>query len=223
MIQDSHQQLRESLGAYVLGHLDPAEQSAVRAHLDTCAGCRAAVAELSPVATALAGAKRAQIAAVGQLPPGLHAQMDTAIRTEAARRRRSRVTRGVGALLVAASVALLIGLGVTSLLDRTPDAPVPEAVAVVVDSQLDAVTASAGLIAHTWGTEVKLRTTGLEAGATYRAVIIGADDVEFPAGTFTGTGPNPINCNLQSSVLRADAQGFQSLDQQGGVVISSDF
>lgn len=43
--------------------------------------------------------------------------------------------------------------------------------------------ASAGLIAHTWGIEVK----------------------------------------LQASVLREDARGFQILDQQGEVVISSEF
>jgi len=149
--------------------------------------------------------------------------MDAAIRAEAGRQRRSRVRRSVGTLLVAASVVVLIVMGVSTLIDRTPDAPVPEAVAVMVDPELDAVTATAGLIAHTWGTEVKLQTTGLDDGATYQAVVLGAGDLSFPAGTFTGTGPNTINCNLQASVLRDDARGFQILDQQGEVVISSEF
>ena len=223
MIQDSHSQLRESLGAYVLGQLDPAETDMVRAHLDTCADCRAEVTELSPVAAALAGAKQTSSEGPDEVPAGLHARMDTAILAEAGRRRRSRISRSVGALLVAASIAVLIGFGVTSLLDRTPDAPVPEVVAVSVDPQLDAVTASAGLIAHTWGTEVKLQTSGLDAGASYNAVVLGAGDLEFPAGTFTGTGANTIICNQQASVLRADARGFQILDERGEVVISSEF
>jgi len=223
---DLHQQLRESLGAHVLGHLDPAETSEIEAHLATCADCRAELAELTPVAGALAGAKPSSANAADEVPEALHARMNAAIRTEAGRLRRSRVSRSVGAVLVAASVVVLIVIGVTSLLDRTPDAPdapVAEAVAVVVDPQLDAVTASAGLIAHTWGTEVKLQTAGLDDGARYEAVVLGEGDLSFPAGTFTGTGPNTINCNLQASVLREDARGFQILDQQGEVVISSEF
>lgn len=221
---DSHQQLRESLGAYVLGHLDTAEDDLVRTHLATCADCRAEAAELRPVVTALAVAKRASAGIPDPLPPqGLHARMDAAIQAESVRQRRSRLTRAAGAVLVAASVVVLTVIGVGSQIDRTPTAPTPEVVAVVVDSDLDAVTASAGLIAHTWGTEVKLQTTGLDAGATYQAVVLGDGDLSFPAGTFAGTGPNTINCNLQASVLREDARGFQILDQQGEVVISSEF
>lgn len=222
-MDDSHRQRRESLGAYVLGQLDPAERDAVRAHLATCADCRAEVAELEPVAGALAAVKRARALSDGSVPPGLGSRMDAAIASEAGRRRRSRVTRAAGTLLVAAALVVLGVLGVASLLDRTPAAPVPEVVAVVVAPELDSVTASAGLIAHTWGTEVKLQTAGLVDGATYQAVVLGPDEVAFPAGTFTGTGAATINCNLQTSVLRADASGFQILDAQGQVVISSVF
>jgi len=220
---DSHQDLRESLGTYLLGQLDRTEADEVRAHLDTCAACRAEVAELAPVVAALAVAMGPSSAGAGRVPDELRARMDAAIAAEARRQRRTRVLRSVGAGLVAASVIVLLVIGVTSVLDRTPAAPIPEIVAVVVDSDLVSVSASAGLIAHTWGTEVKLQTTGLAAGATYQAVVLGNGDREFPAGTFTGTGPNTINCNLQASVLREDARGFEILDAQGNVVISSEF
>ena len=48
---DDH--VRASLGAYVLGHLEPAEATAVRAHLDGCSACRAEAAALAPVADML--------------------------------------------------------------------------------------------------------------------------------------------------------------------------
>ncbi|MDQ4040021.1 MAG: zf-HC2 domain-containing protein [Actinomycetota bacterium] len=219
----SHRELRESLGAYVLGHLDPGEAEVVQAHLDTCAQCRADIAELGPVAAALSTARPRLAVDAGQVPAGLHARIDAAISAEAGRRRRTRALRSVGAVLVAASVIVLMVIGVVSLLDRAPSTPTPEVVAVVVDSDLDSVDASAGLIAHTWGTEVKLQTTGLDAGAPYRAVVLGAGDQQFPAGTFTGTGADTINCNLQASVLREDARGFRILDARGQVVISSEF
>jgi len=37
---ESNRALRESLGAYVLGQLDPEEEAALRAHLATCGECR---------------------------------------------------------------------------------------------------------------------------------------------------------------------------------------
>lgn len=149
--------------------------------------------------------------------------MDAAIASESGRQRRSRAVSRVGTLLVAAALVVLAAIGVSSLISGPPEAPVPEIVAVEVDPTLDSVTASAGLIAHTWGTEIKLQTAGLDAGATYQAMILGEGDRTFPAGTFTGTGPNTIDCNLQASVLRADAEGFMILDEQGRVVISSEF
>jgi anti-sigma factor RsiW len=49
-----HRELRESLGAYLLGALDAAEEADVVAHLRTCAYCPAELLELGEVPPALA-------------------------------------------------------------------------------------------------------------------------------------------------------------------------
>jgi anti-sigma-K factor RskA len=48
-----HNELREAIGLYVLGALDPAERTAVEAHLAECAECTAEVRTLRGVATSL--------------------------------------------------------------------------------------------------------------------------------------------------------------------------
>jgi hypothetical protein len=220
--EDSHRELRESLGAYVLGHLDPAEEDALRIHLAGCEHCRADLAELQPVASALASARRRPVTG-GPTPRALQRRVEAAVAAEAGRRRRARLVTSVATLAAAAALIVVAVFGITTFIERTPDAPVPEQVAVQVDTSLTDVTATAGLIAHTWGTEIKLQTAGLELGADYRALVRSADGEQVPAGQFVGTGPDTINCNLQTSVLREDATGFMILDDQDQVVISSDF
>ncbi len=51
---NSHDELRDSVAAYALGALSPAEAAEVRAHLATCAACRAEYELLRPAVTALA-------------------------------------------------------------------------------------------------------------------------------------------------------------------------
>jgi anti-sigma-K factor RskA len=54
MTTSDHEELRNQLGAYVLGALAPAEQAEVRAHLAECEECAAEVRALRPVVDALA-------------------------------------------------------------------------------------------------------------------------------------------------------------------------
>ena len=49
MTADDCREWRELLGSYVLGALSPDERSAVAAHLEGCAACRAEQAELAPM------------------------------------------------------------------------------------------------------------------------------------------------------------------------------
>ncbi|MBJ7598689.1 MAG: hypothetical protein DLM67_12775 [Candidatus Nephthysia bennettiae] len=48
-----HEELENSLAAFVLGAIDPEEQDRLEAHLEACAGCRELAARLAPAASAL--------------------------------------------------------------------------------------------------------------------------------------------------------------------------
>lgn len=217
-----HEALRTALGPYVLGDLPPAEAHALEAHLDTCAACTAELAELTPVAAALSGLRGTRPSL--PLPPAdLGERVSAAVAADARRRPGARAAaRRAGALLVAAAVGAVLVLGVTRWVAEPAAPPVPvEAVPVEVGTP--GVVASAGLVDHTWGVEVKLTATGFTAGDRYRVVVLGPDGTEFPAGEFVGTGARTMRCNLSSSVLRERASGFEVVGEGGRVLVRSTF
>ncbi|MGW0594259.1 anti-sigma factor family protein [Streptosporangium sp. NPDC002607] len=95
-------EVRMSLGVYVLGALEPDERVLVEAHLAECAECAAELAELNGVATFLGRVSEDDVAQVASPP--------TAVleRLLSAKVKRRRITRLM--LFLAASV-LVVGLG----------------------------------------------------------------------------------------------------------------
>lgn len=220
-----HRALREQLGVYALGHGTADERAAVHAHLDGCAACRAELAALTPLAARLEDVDPERLDEIPAPPPGLAEAVLARIAAEQADRpvdlgaRRRRSTQ---LLSVAAAGGIAAGgFGVGWLVRPVPDPPPLEAVAVeVADGD---ISASAGLVPHTWGVEVKLSGEGFTAGEVYRVTVTEEDGDVVPAGEFLGVGPARLDCNLNSSVLREDAVGFEVLDADGAVVLSSAF
>ena len=221
MSDDAHRAMRESLGAFVLGHLDQTETARVRAHLAGCAACRTEYDALAPLA-AVALRRRDPGSLDQRLEPGalLGARIETEIGVERRRRRRRRAVQR--ALVGTAACLLLILTFVAGgrLAGDGATSPVPlEAVAVT--SEVDGVTADADLVDHTWGVEIKLNVAGLEDGATYTTTVR-AGDREYPAGEFIGVAGVEIHCNMNSSVVRDDATGFTVWDSDGQPVLRAD-
>lgn len=217
---EAHRALREALGAYVLGHLDEIESARLRAHLDGCAECRAEHDALAPLAEALRDVDPSAL--VEQPEPGalLGARIEAGVAAERARRRRRTA---VHQILIGAAACLVLVLAFVAgarLGDEGEVSPVPlEAVAVT--SELGGVTATADLVDHTWGVEIKLTATGLEDGATYTTTVQD-DGREYPAGEFIGVAGVEIHCNMNSSVLREQATGFTVWDSDGQPVLHAE-
>ncbi|QKE84135.1 zf-HC2 domain-containing protein [Arthrobacter sp. NEB 688] len=217
-----HEALRTALGPYVLGDLPADEVPALEAHLDGCAACTAELAALTPVAAALGGLRGTR-PALPQPPPDLADRVGAAVAADARRGAPgSGLARRAGTLLVAAAVGAALTLGVTRLV-TDPAAPVVPVEAVPVAVGAPGLVASAGLVPHTWGVEVKLTASGFTAGDRYRVVVLGPDGAAFPAGEFVGTGERTMRCNLNSSVLRERASGFEVLGDDGRVLVRSAF
>lgn len=229
MTHEQHRRLRELLGWHALGRGEPAERALIQAHLAGCAECRAELADLDDLAARLRLADPARLGAPATPPPTLGEDVVRRVaagRAQAARERAAGPRPRPGArsrlLAVAAAVALLAGgLGAGWLIKPDPSGPRTEAVAVQV--QEPDVTATAVLINHTWGVEIRMSAAGFEAGRTYRVWILSDTGARSSAGEFVGTGPAPMVCNLTSGLLRAEAAGFEVVGTDGAVAVTSRF
>ena len=223
MNTEDHRRLRELLGAYVLDQLDADETDVVRAHLAGCAECRAEVAGLQPMAAALhdlAPSYGLDPAPAGSAvaPPDLGDQvLQTVRRRRRAAAHRARWRRAAGAVLVAASVATAFGVGSWFTGPRTD----PPVIAVALNLDQPGLTADAGLVRHTWGTELKLEARGLTAGGTYAVTFVRDDGQRVSGGSFLGTGADPVRCSVNAALPVDDATELMITDASGALVMDA--
>lgn len=231
---EEHRAQRESLGSFALGHLSDDEATAIQAHLDGCSSCRVELAELASVvpdlgtvdlatsgqrATPPAGLGTAILAAVSQE----RVLRDRREHRERSRRRLTRVASAAAAAISVLALGLAVGRGTAPTLPAStaPTASVPVE-RVALTSDLPGVSVQrAGLVAHSWGVEVKIVAAGLRAGTSYRAWVVARSGQRLPAGEFLGIGAKPLTCNLQAALLRTDAVGFLVVGPDGRTVLSA--
>ena len=225
MTPPTHDDTSALLGPAALGLLTVPEQAQLDAHLASCARCRDELAALTGTAGRLGelDGQDALLADLGRTGPDPSVQRVDGIlaavaAARAAEQRRGRQWQAV--LASAASAAVLAsGLVTATALSRDDAAQVPlEAVAVQAGA---GVQASADLVAHTWGVEIKLAATGLADGEPFTVQVRTDDGETVDAGAFLGTGERRLLCNLNASVLRPDATAFTVLDASGAQVLTA--
>jgi anti-sigma-K factor RskA len=186
--------VRQALGVYVVGAIDPAERMLVDLHVATCAECREELAGLAalPALLALVPAHDAErlMAESTELrefeePP---AELLASLLCEVSARRAAG--RWWGIVASAAAVVLAVAVGVTGahILARSTPAPPPVAVGrVETVSAYNPQTQVGAVVSYkatSWGTMMDVRVTGVPAGTTCQLWVVNIDGTRSPAGSW---------------------------------------
>jgi anti-sigma factor RsiW len=205
-------EIRQALGVYVVGAIDPAERSMVDRHLATCSACRDELAGLAGL-PALLGRVTLEEAERGpggaaqlQAPPQLLGSM----LTEQARWRGAKRRRNI-LVAVAASVAMIAGAGAAAAALVSGTARPPAAAAhevrwttVSAHNAATNISASVRYRPRSWGTEMNVWVSGVPVGtkcqlwvtdSSGRRMVAGGWDVPTAeeAAWYPGSAPAPAD------------------------------
>jgi len=168
-------EIKQALGVYVLGAIDPAERAQVDEHLATCADCREELAGLAGLPAMLRKVpvvEAERLAAAEQDPELTGApspEMLTSLVARTANVRRIRRWRGLAAAAAVALVAVAGGAAVTSALQSPGSHQASPAATAWHQTNGTGPALGAHLTVRyrneTWGTKMEANVTGLRPGS----------------------------------------------------------
>jgi hypothetical protein len=205
-------EIRQLLGVYVVGAIDPAERSVVDAHLDWCRDCREELSGLAGLPALLGRVPLAdaeRLTAEGQGLPDMTeppAELLNGLLRRVAARRRARRWRSVLALAAAVAIAAGGTAGVVNAL--RPGAPAP---AETVTGSSAGVTAQIRYSPTSLGgTAMRVGVMGIPPGTRCTFYVVGSGGERSVAGNWTiGQGYGEHWYWISSDVPESNVEGFQ--------------
>ena len=204
--------LREALGTYVLGALDPDETDRVAAHLARCRSCREEYLELLEVLPLLAALTETE-ALHGPVQPGPEIldrvlaarpqnpatpERDSAEHARGEHGRAPRRSRRTKYTLVAAGLVLLAAVGTITFHLPTQQPSVQTAWTATAASKRDSADpdawadASVRVTATTWGSAISLTIQHVPKGYECTMIVVADDGHREPAGTWKAPNSGTI-------------------------------
>jgi anti-sigma factor RsiW len=207
---------RGAIGAAALGRGDPAEEIGLRAHLEGCAECRAALQELTEVAGALGAVP---VEGIVRAPAEPSSELAARVLERVARerdalrgRRTRRLVAGTTAFATAAAavVALVLAFGGS-------DEPSGTRVSL---RGVGGAQASVTLHAQSVGTAIDMQISNLRSDEYYWLWLTGANKRRLGAGTFRGSN-KPTDLHLTAALPLSKARRIWVTDERDRIVLDA--
>ena len=228
-----------SLGAYLLGALDPGERAGFERHLETCPICHGELVRLSPLPGLLAQLTLADLGepefprqavgdGAGRAAPTVALVPPPAADPAPAEPTPADVEPVVVPLrprrrwVIAAAAALVLLLSVGGVLGFTLWHPTPAGVTWSAANPANGVSGSAQLVGQPWGTELHLTLAHLPANERCMVVLHTVDGRTEIGGWWTTTGAEntPVPGSSSFALDRIDHLDIVTADQKVLVTLS---
>jgi predicted anti-sigma-YlaC factor YlaD len=205
-------EMRQLLGVYVVGAIEPAERALVDEHLGECAACRDELAGLAGLPAMLSRVPEADVARLGggvvslPQPDDPSPELLNSLLRRVAGRRRTRLYRGVAAVAAAAVIA---AGGTAAVLSSTGSASATAEVAAGANTAAH-ISAVVDYSPTSWGTAMRVQVTGIAPGTACKFWVLEGNG-RAPAGSWTvsGAGYGASQWFAASSAVRpASVHGF---------------
>jgi hypothetical protein len=215
MNDDVCEQWRGLIAMRALGDLAIDDATALDAHLEGCADCRAIADELASTVSMLAYVDVASIEPTALVAPELSARVLGELhRAAATQRRRRRLTVSTVSLAGAIAAALILFAVVSRTSPTTNER-------ILALHGLTSVTAKAVLVNQSWGTTVDFSESGLPGGGVYTVSMKTATGAWWTAGTYRSVSGRTVNATMACAVALKDITALRVENAKGVTVLTS--
>ena len=218
---------RLSLGAYVLGALDPAERGRVDAHLATCPDCRDELASFAALPGLLGRVSRVEV----EIPfadPGpqlLERLLNAAAAERSHDRRRRWIASAAAAVVLVAAAAVGVGLSQTRA-PQLKELSGPSQTFVATDP-VTHVTATVKEVKKGWGATLQFTLKGISAalypGETDRCQLVAVaanGQTDVAASWAAPAAGHDIKAIGATAIAASDVTGFKVIGPDGTTLVS---
>jgi hypothetical protein len=199
--------LREAVGAYLLGALEPAEADEVAAHLSDCESCRAEYGELADMVPLMAmvsereavqGPVRPEPAVLGRVLARSRSRVTGSGPGRGARPRRARFALAA-ACVVLAGTGSAVGMRMSTHATSTTAWSSSVVVTPYGHTSAD-ISAMADVTPASWGSKIDLQMDGLPKGYKCSMIVVGTDGSRDSGGTWNVWAGGSITIPTTSSI-----------------------
>jgi len=221
-------EVRLSLGAYVLGALDPAERGRVDVHLTTCDACRDELASFAAMPGLLGRVSVAEVELVPDPPrPELLGRLLEAVAQERRRSRRMGRLAATAAGVIVLAAASVAGLAVSSSSGGNGGGGGSEAATTFTATNPQThVTASVVEWPKAWGAALQVNLTGVSTGGygqhldRCQLVAVTADGATEIAASWSPTASDKIVAQGATGFAASDIARFNIVGSDGATLVS---